>query len=378
MAVGLYIHVPFCLKKCRYCDFISYPYSRTAAEDYLTALYREIQLYGAYLDAGEREISSLFIGGGTPTCLSVGALKEILERIRSVFSMTSTCEITVEANPGSIDADGLQELRRSGANRLSIGVQSLADGLLEVLGRVHNAAQAGDAVRLARQAGFDNINIDLIYGIPGQTLAVWQETLDRAVSLDPEHIAAYGLQLEEGTPLEQSVTCGEMMACPEELELSMYHTAINYLKKSGYHHYEISNFARAGRECTHNLVYWLNLPYLGLGPAAHSCFRGERFANERELESYRSRLWRGEFLVADRETLKLETEISETMFLGLRLLQGVELAAFQRRFSRRLEDYYRSEINKLTKDGLVELDGGFLRLTARGLPLANRVFLEFV
>lgn len=378
MTVSLYIHVPFCLKKCRYCDFISYPYSRTAAEDYLAALYREIQLYEAFLNPGERELSSLFIGGGTPTCLPVGALQEILKRIRSVFSMTRKCEITVEANPGTISAGGLYELRRAGVNRLSIGVQSLADGLLEVLGRVHNAAQAGDAVRLARQAGFDNINIDLIYGIPGQTLSVWQETLDRAVSYEPEHIAAYGLQLEEGTSLERSVARGEMKACPEELELSMYLTAISFLKKSCYHHYEISNFTRPGRECKHNLVYWLNLTYLGLGPAAHSYLRGERFANERELERYRSKLWTGEFPVADRETIAVETEMSETMFLGLRLLQGVDLAAFQRRFGQRLENYYRSQIKRLKRDGLAEIDGGCLRLTERGLPLANRVFLEFV
>ncbi|TEB07232.1 Oxygen-independent coproporphyrinogen-III oxidase 1 [Pelotomaculum schinkii] len=378
MAIGLYIHVPFCLKKCRYCDFISYPYSRTAAKDYLAALIREIQLYGSFLDEVEKEISSLFIGGGTPTCLPVGDLREILKYIRSIFRLTPDCEITVEANPGTIDAGGLYELRRTGVNRLSIGVQSLADGLLKTLGRVHNAAQAGAAVRLARQAGFDNINIDLIYGIPGQTLAVWQETLDRTVAFEPEHVAAYGLQLEEGTPLERSVAIGDMRACPEELELSMYHTAIISLKKSGYHHYEISNFARPGRECVHNLVYWLNRPYLGLGPAAHSCFRGERFANEREPEKYRSRLRRGELRVADRETLTVETEMSETMFLGLRLLQGVSLAAFRQRFGRRLEDVYRSEIKRLTKDGLTEIDGDYFRLTERGLPLANRVFLEFV
>ncbi|TEB14907.1 Oxygen-independent coproporphyrinogen-III oxidase 1 [Pelotomaculum sp. FP] len=378
MAIGLYIHVPFCLKKCRYCDFISYPYSRTAAKDYLAALIREIQLYGSFLDEVEKETASLFIGGGTPTCLPMGDLREILGCIRSIFRLTPDCEITVEANPGTIDAGGLYELRRTGVNRLSIGVQSLADGLLKTLGRVHNAAQAGAAVRLARQAGFDNINIDLIYGIPGQTLAVWQETLDRTVAFEPEHVAAYGLQLEEGTPLERSVAIGDMRACPEELELSMYHTAIISLKKSGYHHYEISNFARPGRECVHNLVYWLNLPFLGLGPAAHSCFRGERFANEREPEKYRSRLRRGELRVADRETLTVETEMSETMFLGLRLLQGVSLAAFRQRFGRRLEDVYRSEIKRLTKDGLTEIDGDYLRLTERGLPLANRVFLEFV
>jgi oxygen-independent coproporphyrinogen-3 oxidase len=378
MATGLYIHVPFCLKKCLYCDFTSYPYRPAAAKDYLTAVIREIQLYGTYLDEAEKEISSLFIGGGTPTCLPVADLKEILECIRGSFRLEPGCEITVEANPGTVDSGGLYELRRAGVNRLSIGVQSLADRLLNTLGRIHSAMQAIESVRQARQAGFDNINIDLIYGIPGQTLAVWQETLKRATALEPEHIAAYGLQLEEGTPLKRSIARGENEACPEELELSMYHTAISTLKKSGYHHYEISNFARPGRECAHNLTYWLNLPYLGLGPAAHSFFRGDRYANEHELERYCSRLWRGEIRVAERETITVETEMSETMFLGLRLLQGVDLAAFQRRFGRPVEDVYRSEIKRLTGDGLVEIDEGYLRITEKGLPLANRVFLEFV
>lgn len=378
MALGMYIHVPFCLKKCRYCDFTSYPYSRAAAEDYLGALIREIRLYGSFLNAGEKEISSLFWGGGTPTCLPVADLKEILEWIRLFFRLTPDCEITVEANPGTINAGGLYELRRMGVNRLSIGVQSLSDELLETLGRVHSSEQALEAVRLARRTGFDNINIDLIYGIPGQTLAVWQETLDQVMALAPEHVAAYGLQLEEGTPLARSVARGEMKACPEDLELSMYLAAISSLKKSGYHHYEISNFAKPGRACAHNLVYWLNRPYLGLGPAAHSFFRGERFANEREPERYRLRLMGGGLRVSDRETLTVETEMSETMFLGLRLLQGVNLAAFLKRFGRRAEDVYRPEIKKLTSDGLVEFDKGFLRLSERGLPLANRVFLEFV
>lgn len=378
MAISLYVHVPFCLKKCRYCDFTSYPYDRAAAKDYLAALIREIQLYGSILNAGEKDISSLFFGGGTPTCLPVGDLKEILLCIKSFFHLKPDCEITVEANPGTIDASRLYELRRAGVNRLSIGVQSLSDVLLETLGRIHNAAQADEAVCLARQAGFDNINIDLIYGIPGQTIAVWRDTLERAVAFEPEHIACYGLQLEEGTPLEQSVARGDMESCPEELELNMYHTAISSLKKSGYHHYEISNFARPGRECAHNLVYWLNQPYLGLGPAAHSFFRGERYANECEPQEYCSRLGKGKLLAADRENITMETEMAETMFLGLRLLRGVDLAAFQRRFGRGVKDVYRSEIMRLTRDGLVELDGGFLRLTEKGLPLANRVFLEFV
>jgi oxygen-independent coproporphyrinogen-3 oxidase len=288
------------------------------------------------------------------------------------------CEITVEANPGTVDAAGLETLLKAGVNRLSLGVQSFNDGLLGVLGRVHNTAQALEAVRLARAAGFANLNLDFIFGIPGQTLSDWQETLAQAAALGPEHIAAYGLQLEEGTPLAQGVGRGEICACPEDLELMMYRHTVEYLNAAGYRQYEISNFARPGMECSHNLVYWLNTPYLGIGPAAHSFIGGERFSNVTALDRYSERLSRGEYPVEARERLTVEDEMAETMFLGLRLTAGVDLNLFHRRFGRRAEDVYRQEIERLIKNGLVEINGGFLRLSGKGLPLANVVFREFV
>ncbi len=378
MAVGIYIHVPFCLKKCLYCSFTSYPVNRVLTETYLKALAREVKMYSMALSDTERTVSSLFIGGGTPSCLPVARLKAIIEELSSSFIFLPECEITVEVNPGTVDDAYLSGLLEAGVNRLSIGIQSLQDHLLEVLGRIHKAEQALAAVHLARKAGFRNLNLDFIFGIPGQTCANWLETLAGALSLAPEHIAIYGLQIEEGTPLEQAVARGLLAPCPEELELSMYRAAIDSLTGHGYEHYEISNFARPDCQCSHNLVYWLNRPYLGLGPAAHSFLRGERFSNETSIERYSEKLCREEYPLETREKLSFETEMAETMFLGLRLIKGIDLNMFYQRFGRRAEDIYRKEIAGLLKDGLVEIAGRHLRLTGKGLPLANRVFREFV
>lgn len=378
MAIALYIHVPFCVKKCLYCDFTSYPLDSGAAEAYLAALSREIRLYGTALPDDEKHISSIFIGGGTPTCLPAPSLKGILEDVWSVFRLLPGAEVTVEANPGTIEPGGLCALLEAGVNRLSLGVQSFQDVLLRTLGRIHTAGEALEAVRQAREAGFSNLNLDFIFGIPGQTLDELLETLAAAAELAPEHIALYGLQLEEGTPLERAVARGELEACPEELELSMYRAAIDFLKARGYCHYEISNFAGPGRESAHNLNYWLNRPYLGLGPAAHSYLGNRRFSNHPSIEKYCEKLSRGEYPVEDAETISVETEMSETMFLGLRLIKGVDLGSFHQRFGRRAEDVYGAQIARLVQAGLVELAEGHLRLTEKGLPVANRVFSEFV
>jgi len=378
LALGVYVHVPFCIRKCLYCSFTSYPVNRELTETYLTALAREINMYGSALSHTERAVSSVFVGGGTPSCLPVAGLKAIFDQLGSSFLFLPGCEITVEVNPGTVDDVYLNGLLEAGVNRLSIGVQSLQDHLLDELGRIHKAGQALDAVNLARKAGFRNLNLDFIFGIPGQTGAAWAATLGGALALAPEHVSVYGLQIEENTPLARAVASGQTTPCPEELELGMYLAAIDSLTQNGYEHYEISNFARPGRQCAHNLVYWQNRPYLGLGPAAHSFFRGERFANETSVARYSQKLCREEYPVETREKITPETEMAETMFLGLRLLQGVDLNMFYHRFGRRAEVVYRREIAGLVKEGLVEFAGERLRLTARGLPLANRVFGEFV
>ncbi len=378
MPIGLYIHVPFCIKKCLYCDFTSYPLSGPAVKSYLESLIREINLYGTALADEDKIITSIFFGGGTPTTLPAASFKTVLNAVRSSFFLAAGCEVTVEANPGTVDGACLTELRQAGVNRLSIGVQSFHDRLLGVLGRIHSAAQAVQAVQLARKAGFDNLNLDFIFGIPGQTNHDWRETLHRAVEIAPEHIAAYSLQLEEGTPLAQAAERGAICVCPEETELTMYQDAVAFLTAHGYSHYEISNFARPGKQCAHNLVYWLNQPYLGLGPAAHSLIKGVRFANDISLAGYCDRLSREEYPVENRTGLTVADEMSETVFLGLRLTAGVDLNQFYRRFGRRAEDIYRNEIAGLIQKGLLEISEGSLRLTTKGLPLANVVFREFV
>lgn len=378
MPIALYIHVPFCAKKCRYCGFTSYPFKAGDAENYMDALFREMSMYASALPDEEKEVSSLYIGGGTPTCLPAAGLSGMLDKAALLFNLLPDCEITVEANPGTIDLNGLRELRDAGVNRLSLGVQSFQDRLLSMLGRIHSAREAVNAVRQARDAGFSNLNLDFIFGIPGQTLDDWQETLGKAVELSPEHISVYGLQMEEGTPLERAVTQGEIKACPEELELSMYMMAVEFLASNGFIHYEISNFARPGRQSVHNLGYWLNLPYLGLGPAAHSYLRGERFYNLPSLKSYLEKISEWKYPVEAGENITVEREMSETMFLGLRLIDGVDLDRFHRRFGRRAEEIYQEEIARLEKAGLVKVEGGCLRLTKKGLPVANVAFMEFV
>lgn len=378
MPAALYIHVPFCLKKCHYCDFVSYPFNAGDAKAYLDALFREMRGYGADLADAEKRISSLYIGGGTPTCLPVAGLNAILENAAAHFNLLPGCEITVEANPGTVSPDGLCELKKAGFNRLSLGVQSFQDRFLRVLGRVHDAREAVRAARQARAAGFTNLNLDFIFGVPGQTLGDWMETLTGAVELFPEHLALYGLQLEAGTPLEKSVASGRIKACSQDVELSMYLTAIDFLAAHGYFHYEISNFARPGRQSVHNLGYWLNRPYLGLGPAAHSYLRNRRFHNYASLKRYWEKVNLGEAPVEAGEHIPVSREMSETMFLGLRLTAGVDLDRFRRRFGRRAEVVYRQEIARLEQNGLVRVEAGCLRLTKKGLPVANAVFREFV
>ncbi|NQS76968.1 MAG: radical SAM family heme chaperone HemW [Peptococcaceae bacterium] len=378
MSIGLYIHVPFCIKKCLYCDFTSYLLDNEAVRNYLVFLIKEINLYGSSLADEDKIITSIFFGGGTPTTLLVPSFKMILTAVRSSFLVSPGCEITVEANPGTINGAGLTGLRELGVNRLSIGVQSFQDRLLQVLGRTHSGDQAIEAVQLARKAGFDNLNLDFIFGIPGQTNYDWRETLQQAVEIAPEHIAAYGLQLEEGTPLEQTVRRGAISSCPEEMEAEMYQDAIVFLTTQGYNHYEISNFAQPGRECAHNLIYWLNRPYLGLGPAAHSLIKGVRFANDISLDGYCDHLSRKEYPIGHSTHITPADEMSETMFLGLRLTAGVDLNQFYQRFGRRAEEVYGSAIADLDGKGLLEISRGRLHLTAKGLPLANVVFREFI
>ncbi|MCL5057086.1 MAG: radical SAM family heme chaperone HemW [Actinobacteria bacterium] len=378
MATGLYTHIPFCIRKCHYCDFTSLPVEEEAASQYIRAFMREAEIRAGLLQPEQKALDSVYVGGGTPTCLPGDSLIAVLESIFFFFNVSGSTEITVEANPGTVDFKKMLSLRRSGVNRISIGFQSCRQELLDTLGRIHSFSQAREAFWEAREAGFDNINIDLIFGIPGQTPGHWESCLKAVGDLRPEHISAYSLQLEEGTPLYDRVRGGALEQCPEDTEAEMYELLIDFLKEKGYLHYEISNFALPGRACRHNLRYWRGGEYLGLGPSAHSYLGGRRFSNRPDLKGYIDSLESGKLPVDWEEEVDLKTAMSEAVFLGLRLIEGLDTGEYRKRFGREIEDVYGEPVRRLENQGLIGIEGGCLRLTRRGLMLGNRVFSEFV
>jgi oxygen-independent coproporphyrinogen-3 oxidase len=378
MPIGLYIHIPFCLKKCNYCDFVSYPYDAGSAASYVYALKKEMALYAAKLPPEHKTLRSIYIGGGTPTVLPAHLMTEILTAVRSNYAWPGDIEVTVEVNPGTVDGAKLSALRGAGVNRLSLGAQAVQERLLTLLGRRHGWRQVDGAVMAARRVGIDNISIDLIYGIPGQSMKDWQETLEHAAALGVEHISAYNLKIEPDTPLCRDVTAGYTVPCDEDLEVEMLYYAIDRLSEHGYRHYEISNYARPGREAGHNLIYWQNEEYLGLGPAAHSYIDGVRFANTPDLHRYQALLARGRTPVSEEAALTPRERLAEAIFLGLRLTDGVDLRHITGKYGEDPEVSFRESLDKLLKLGLIHVSDHRLRLTRKGLPLANEVFAEFV
>lgn len=376
-ALGLYIHVPFCLRKCHYCDFVSYPYTEAGATAYLEALAREIRLWAEKL-GGSAAVRSIYLGGGTPTCLGARALLRLLELIHSRFSVLPEAEITVEANPETLSLELLQALVSAGVNRLSIGMQSANEEELKFLGRGHTFRQVREAVEWARRAGCTNVNLDLIFGLPGQDLTRWEKSLREAVALEPAHLSAYDLEIHPETVLGRAVAAGVWAPCSEEEARAMYLTAIDFLAVAGYTHYEISNFALPGRESRHNQLYWQREPYLGLGPGAHSFLGNSRWANTPSLEDYCWKLAEGKEPVVEKKILSREEEMAETMMLGLRLLAGISCARFEARFGCKPEEAFGREISRLVNQGLLTREGDFLRLTRAALPVANLVFGAFV
>ena len=383
---GLYVHIPFCLAKCAYCDFVSF----AGLEP----------LYGAYVEALSLEIAlvaprwagfsfdTLFIGGGTPTVLPTASLEAIMAACREGLHFAEDAEITVEANPGTVTPANLSALRKAGVTRLSLGVQSLRDPDLALLGRLHDRKTALEAFYWAREAGFENINLDFIFGLPGQTVSQWQKVLEEALRLRPEHLSLYALTLEEGTPLEARIRRGDLPVPNEEASAAMYELAESLLEGAGYAHYEISNWARRSPKdpphgpptlaCRHNLKYWRNEPYLGLGAAAHSYDGAARYANVSDPAAYIARMRQGQEAVAEREAPTLAQKMGETMMLGLRLIEGISHQDFEVRFGVRLDAVYGREIGELAQEGLLEVDERGIRLTPRGRLLGNRVFAAFL
>jgi oxygen-independent coproporphyrinogen III oxidase len=367
---GLYIHIPFCIRKCAYCGFYSIT-DRSRIPAFRSALRREMDLYRGWAAS----FDTLYLGGGTPSVLPADDLQGLIADIRAAFAITADAEITVEVNPGDITAGFLAAIHRAGVNRLNIGIQSFEDGILALLGRRHDRTQAVAAVAACRDAGIGNIGIDLICGIPGQGMDPWLATLREALSLNPDHLSCYQLTLEEGTPLAERCSRGEIALPGESLQADFFLNTSEYLVENGYIHYEVSNFARPGRESRHNRKYWGHIPYLGLGPAAHSFSGRERRGNRRSLDAYVGDLESGREPVESREVLDDEQLCLESLFLGFRTRRGICLESFKIRFGRDLLADKRDMIERLSREGLVEIRDGYLRPTRAGMAVADSLAL---
>ncbi|MDD2582438.1 MAG: radical SAM family heme chaperone HemW [Desulfuromonadaceae bacterium] len=373
----LYVHVPFCIKKCHYCAFVSGKPEKSGLIEYPELILRELHLRAA--DSGP--VASVYFGGGTPSLLQPLQLARLLEGIADQTGIQSDAEITLEANPGTVDRMSLKAFRDAGINRISLGVQSFDDRFLTCLGRIHTAEQSRQAFLDAREAGFNNISIDLMHSLPGQNLHQWRSELLHAISLCPEHISIYGLTVEDGTPFAGIYPPDSPELADEDLSADMFEMADQLLTASGFEHYEIANYARAGYRSQHNSAYWRRDGYLGLGVAAHSFLQdgyGIRFSNPDNLEEYRRDVTSGLLPRVDEHKLAQHDAMAEFMFLGLRLSDGVNLYAFEREFGRSLESVYGAIAEDLVRLGLVVQNEGVLTLTLRGMLLSNQVFSRFL
>lgn len=373
----LYVHVPFCLRKCGYCAFVSQEPQGEELEEYTALLIREIQLRLH----NSAPVASIYFGGGTPSLLKPVQLARILGAVAEQAGIAEGAEITLEMNPGTAEPAALQGFRSCGINRLSIGVQSFDDHFLHRLGRIHSAGEAQQAYRDARSAGFDNISIDLMHSLPGQSLEEWQKELRTAVALEPEHISIYGLSIEEGTRFARIYPEQSPELADEDLAADMFEAAHNSLTTAGYEHYEIANYARPGRRSRHNSGYWQRHGYCGIGVAAHSFMRdghGTRFSNLDNLDRYRCALNSGLPERCDEQVLSLRDAMAEYLFLGLRLAEGIELAAFEREFCCSFQAEFGAQTATLLTAGLLSESDGRLKLTVTGMQLSNQVFVRFL
>lgn len=375
----LYVHLPFCARKCRYCDFPSWPGMERLMPRYVDALLAEAA------SRGPAAVETVFFGGGTPSLLSAALLDRLIAGLRSVFDFARDVEFTVEANPGTLTPAWLDAAVRGGVNRLSMGVQALQPELLRTLGRIHTFEQARLSVEAARLAGIRSLNLDLMFGLPGQTPVMWRKTLDAALALSPEHLSCYGLIPEEGTPLKADLDAGRLALPDEDDDRRMYDDALTTLAAHGFEHYEISNFALPGYACRHNLGYWRQTPYLGLGASAASCLPTAeqsaayvRESNPRELEAYLSMVEERRWPLRQRELISREDARFETMMLGLRTMEGVSEADFQRMHGISLDACYGEALRDLEVRGLIERRDGFCRLTRRGMDVQNAVLVELM
>jgi len=370
---ALYIHIPFCEKRCVYCDFYTVAGVSSRIPDYVAALKKEIALRAAEAFWQRQRFATIFFGGGTPSLLAPQQLAEILDAVFDSFQFERHPEITIEANPGTLTSEQLARYRSAGVNRLSLGVQSLHADELERLDRIHSPQQAIDAVIMARHAGFDNINMDFIFALPQQTIPRWQESLERAMELQPTHISAYNLTIEHGTPLEVKIRKGEIQPLSEEEEREFYHFTMDFLERHGYRQYEVSNFAKPNFEARHNIKYWDGSVYLGLGASAHSFDGKRRFWNVANLRKYLEALTAARLPDDNEELLTKSQRMFETAFLGLRQRCGVDLAAFAKKFRQSFDETFNGVVPDMEKDGLLIRQDNYLQLTREGLFLCDEI-----
>lgn len=379
--VSLYLHIPFCHTRCYYCDFNTYAGILPLREPYVRALLTEIGQAGSMArreDGVSRRTRTIFFGGGTPSLLTVGQVTRLLAACRQAFAVDSDAEITLEANPGTLSAGQLVDLRAAGVNRLSMGAQSFDAELLKTLGRIHTPEEIVQALRSARAAGFTSVNLDFMFGLPGQTMRHWRETLDQALFLHPEHLSLYSLIIEEGTPFYTWTREGRITPGDEDLCADMYEYADDRLQAEGYENYEISNWALPGHQSQHNLTYWRNLPYLGMGAGAHSFFARRRFSNVLDPQEYIRLLKQGQRPEAESENVERAQEMAETAFLGLRTAAGLHLPTFEWRFGEPFSQFVGERLRGVEEAGLLEREENWLRLSRRGRLLGNEVFLRLL
>lgn len=375
--ISLYIHIPFCEKKCYYCDFSSYVgVGEGRIERYIDAVIKEISFYED--DLKEYNIKSIFLGGGTPSSINAIYIERILNYIKCNLNLDENIEITIEANPNSINTQNLNLYRESGVNRISMGLQSTDDEILRRIGRIHTYEDFLKSYNTVVNSGIDNINVDLIFGIPGQTTETIKKDLDKILKLDIDHISYYSLILEGDTPMEKWVEEGKYNMPEEEEDRKMYHYIVERLKESGYNHYEISNFGKKSKECYHNIVYWKIKPYLGFGLSSHSYFENTRFYNTSEMNEYLDNIENNKKAIVEKEEITTNDEISEYCIFGLRLIDGIDEEEFMDRFNNPIDYYYKDIIDKHILDGLIKRENKKIFLTKKGLDLANLVEVDFL
>ena len=371
----LYLHIPFCVKKCAYCDFLSFPSRQEIQRQYAKRLMEDIDCMGK--EYGDIPVDTIFIGGGTPSVLESRLIVDLMEHVNRAFQISDGAEISMEANPGTVTREKLKEYRRAGINRISFGLQSANDRELKLLGRIHTWAEFLESFALARECGFTNLNIDLMSALPGQTCESWKDTLKRVTDLEPEHISAYSLIIEEGTPFGEKYGSeeGRKLLPDEDSEREMYHETKRFLRECGYERYEISNYAKPGRECRHNIGYWTGVPYLGLGLGASSYMNGSRFAVSSDMQQY---LEEKPGTFTDVEKLTKKDMEEEFFYVGLRMTAGVSLSEFERRFGMSAEEVYPGLMETFVEEKAAEFRGDRFVLTDYGLDVSNYIMAQFL